>query len=329
MKSKFTKLDKEYQKELIDWIPEKIIDFHTHIGLSKFVGKITISRKKSTFVSSNHQSYENLKQDMEFLLPGKEITFVSFPFPFREVDIQKSNEYTIEKAEYPFILGDIFNPESTLKLLNEKSAKGLKVYYDFVKKDYSKIYIHDFLPDVFLKKLNSLKKVLMLHVPQESLNNEKNIEDIFEICSKYKNIKVVLAHMGRCHDKEDFSKGIEKLKNLSNLFFDTSTVTSKEVFSEALQTLGSKRILYGSDSPFCNPKGDIINVEGIMRAAFITKDVFDWTLPELREWYLKNKPNLTFLLFHQLDGMKKATEDLKLTKLEIEDIFYNNAKELL
>ncbi len=325
----FRKLDRDFQAGILDWIPEKILDFHTHVGLDDYVEELTPARRKESFVSqASSLPYEDLKKDMNLLLPKKKIEYVCFPFPYTEVCIEKANEYVLQ-ADYPFILGDIFNQKDSLKLLNEKTVRGLKVYYDFVKKDYSKINIKDFLPEVFLQELNLLKKTLMLHVPRESLNDEENIKEIYRICKKYKDLKVVLAHMGRCHNAKDFVKGIKDLKNFDNLFVDTSVVSSKEVFFEALNILGFKKILYGSDYPFSAPRGDIFNVKGVMKNAFITEEVFDWTIPELREWYLKGSFDFTFFLYYQIMAMKIACEKVNLKKENIEDIFYNNGVGLL
>lgn len=322
--------DCNYQKTLLDWIPGKIIDVHTHIGLAHHHKKLSKEREVSNMSASEafDQSLSQLHSSFNALLPEKEITFLSFPFPFREVNIQKTNNYVL-KSENPFILGDISNPQDTIELLKKKKVKGLKVYYDFVNKEYNNINISDFLPRIFLEELDYQRKVLMLHVPKRCINDEDNIKEITEISKNFKNVKIILAHMGRCTNIKDFKEALSHIREYPNLFFDTSTISSPEIFTEGIKVFGVKRILYGSDSPYSNTKGKIMDVPGIMKAAFISEKKFPWTIPSLRSWYLENKPPLTFLIYHELEAMRTSCEKLNLKKHELEDIFYNNSKAIL
>jgi hypothetical protein len=324
------KLDKEYQQKILDWIPNEILDFHTHIGISENIGEISEERNRTTFIQdANDHSFEKMTGRFEKLLPGIKMTFVSFPFPFKEIHVEKANEYVLEKANYPFILGNLSNHNQTIELLNSKKVKGLKVYYDQVEKKYDDVVIKDFLPEVFLEKLDSEKKILMLHVPGHCLNDSKNISEISEICKKYKNFKLVLAHMGRCHKGREIVESFEKLGKYENIFLETSTIAMAEVFEESIKILGTEKILYGSDAPYGNPKGNIFDIPGVMRNAFITEEVYPWTLPKLRDWYLENKPPLTFLLYHQLEAMRLACKKLNLRYSDLEKIFLKNGKNLL
>jgi predicted TIM-barrel fold metal-dependent hydrolase len=322
-------LDRNYQEKILDFLPQKIFDLHTHIGLPKHVSELSEERQKTTFASeASSHSFREREDAFKILLPGKKIQYVSFPFCFKEVDIDEANEYVLQK-KYPFILGDLENPENTLELLDKNEVKGLKVYYDFVKKDYKDIRISDFVIDIFLEALEKSEKILMLHVPRSSLNEKENIEDLINICRKFKKTKIILAHMGRCYAKDDLTKSLTFLKNFPNIFMDFSTVSSQKIFTEGFKILGTKRILYGSDSPYSNTKGKIMDVPGIMKNAFITEKEFPWTKPELRKWYLDNKPPLTFLIYHQLEEMRLCSKKLKFSKENLEDIFYKNAAKLL
>lgn len=330
MTLKFNSLDYDYQKQLLDWIPDKIIDVHTHIGLAHHHRKLSKKRQISNMAASEafDQSLNELHTSFKILLPKKDIKFVSFPFPFREVHLEGVNKY-VQRSDFPFVLGSISNPEETIRLLKKRKVKGLKVYYDFVNKDYQEINISDFLPNIFLEELNSQRKVLMLHVPKRCLNDKDNLLEIVGICKNFKNVKIILAHMGRCNNVEDLKQSLIYIQEYSNLYFDTSTISSPEIFIESIKAVGVKRILYGSDSPYSNTKGKIMDVTGIMKAAFISEQVFPWTIPSLRNWYLENKPPLTFLVYHELEAMKLCSEKLKLKNHELRDIFYNNSKAIL
>lgn len=327
---KLNELDLEYQKKILNWIPKRIFDIHNHIGLSSHHKPLSDERKVSCMAASEayNQSRYILEKKFKSLLPGIKVDYVVFPFPFRETHIKKANNYALSCTN-PFILGDLEKPKETLDLLKKSSVRGLKIYYDSLKRDYSKIRILDFLPEIFLDELNKSQKPIMLHVPGSSVNDNENVNELNYVLNKFPKVKIILAHMGRCSTKEELIGASIKLKNLENIFWETSTISSSEVFEEAIKIFGIEKILYGSDSPYAFTKGRIMDVPGEIKNPFITEKRFPWTKPYLRGWYLKNKPPLTFLLYHQLDAMRNAFENLEINTEDLEKVFYGNAINLL
>ncbi|PIU02728.1 MAG: hypothetical protein COT55_01965, partial [Candidatus Diapherotrites archaeon CG09_land_8_20_14_0_10_32_12] len=206
---------------------------------------------------------------------------------------------------------------------------GLKVYHDFIKKDYTKISILDFLPETFLYELNKSFKPVMLHVKISPVDDYKNISELNYIFEKFPKIRIILAHMGGCQTKMDVVNASRKLKQSGNIFLETSTVSSPDVFEEAIIRFGTEHILYGSDSPYTFTKGKIMAAPGEIQNKFITEKRFPWTKRDDRKWYLNNKPELTFLLYHQLDVMGAVFKNLDIKKKDLEKIFYWNAIKVL
>lgn len=326
----FNEIDSRFQMELLPWLPMKIFDFHTHIGLPSHLICPPEGQAKIVAASlATSQSVEQLEEGFRFLFHKKSISYVSFPFVFRGIDIDNTNSY-VYQTEFPIVLANLSNPKSTIELIRTPKVKGLKVYHWFVnKKRYEDITISDMILPEMMDSLNQEKKVLMLHVPGNSISDKLNICQVEYLSRNFPHSSIVLTHMGRCHITEDLRVVLNRINNLENVILEASTVSSPEVFKLALDCLGPRRIVYGSDSPYSNIRGRVMEIPGPMKRAFITPNNYAWTLPDLREWYLKNNPELTFMVYHQIAAMKKAFEDLELSEQDKKDVFFCNAKRLL
>jgi predicted TIM-barrel fold metal-dependent hydrolase len=69
---------------------------------------------------------------------------------------------------------------------------------------------------------------------------------------------IILAHMGGYHHTDD---AIEVCERYENLLLDTSACPYPEKIGEAVRRIGSRRVLFGSDGPGCNPKLELQKIE--------------------------------------------------------------------
>lgn len=322
-------LDKEYRRRFVDWLPDTIFDIHTHVGLPSHHSPISSERMRSVGLSAGQdQPFDVMERDFAEFLPGKKIFYCTFPFSFREINIAEANRYVLAR-EYPLVLADLSDEGQAVELLEIPQVRGLKVYHDFVRKPYSEREIVDFVRPSWMQALHREEKVLMLHVPGRSLNEERNLGQLEHLSNHYPGARIILAHMGFCHCPDDFFSIIPRVKPLKNVVLDTSAVSNPEVFRMAFEELGPKRVLYGSDSPYSSKRWRIMEVPGPMKHAFISADEEPWTLPALRKWYLDNQPPITYLLYHELRALKLASQSAGLSRSEIESVFHDNAFKLM
>ena len=82
---------------------------------------------------------------------------------------------------------------------------------------------------------------------------------VYEAAKMFPEIPFVMVHMGLGSDN---SEALDLLGKLDNLYGDTAWVPMSTTI-EAIRRYGSKKMLFGSDTPidgvdtyFCNPKGD-------------------------------------------------------------------------
>src|SRR5262249_17494655 len=128
-----------------------------------------------------------------------------------------------------------------------------------------------------------------------------------------------LAHAARGFNPHHTIEGIESLRELDNVWFDTSAVTDAGGFEAIIQTMSHKRLLYGSDFPISHLRGRCVAIG----------DCFHWISPQnTRLDHANPKVELGLVGLESLRVLKVAARSLRLSDGQIEDIFYNNGKDL-
>jgi glutamate-1-semialdehyde 2,1-aminomutase len=109
------------------------------------------------------------------------------------------------------------------------------------------------------------------------------------------------------------------LKGLNNVWFDTSAVTEAGAFEAIIETMGHERLLYGTDFHVSHIRGRCVAIG----------DSFHWFYAhdmDSEEKHIKLAPVLIGL--ESIRSLRLACRRLKLSDSQIEDIFYNNARQL-
>ena len=147
-----------------------------------------------------------------------------------------------------------------------------------------------------------------------------NQKVIRSMCEKYPNAKLVLAHAARCFHAPNAAKGLSSLMGLENVWFDSSAICEAEPLFEIINRFGAKRLMWGSDYPVCAIRG---------RAVTVGLD-FIWLQPDtIVGDNLNTKCRLVVVGLESIRALQTACRYANLTKSEVNDIFYNNAKRLL
>jgi predicted TIM-barrel fold metal-dependent hydrolase len=173
--------------------------------------------------------------------------------------------------------------------------------------------------------------MLMLHIPRNGrLGDPVNIAQMLEIEERYPELRVVYAHIGRAYCPEDFGDAFEILKNTKHLMIDFSATTQEEAMYKALEAVGPKRILFGSDLPILRMRmkricegGRYINIVPQGLYGDISGD------PNMREASDKEKGQLSFFMYEELRAFLRAATRIGLKKKQLDQVFYENAKEVI
>ncbi len=259
-KLNYNEYDKKiYETELKNFLPDKIIDLHTHIWKNTFTPQSTPNEgSKWPLMVADEMRAEQLLDSYKVLFPDKEVT----PLCFGDVNynIYENNAYVAQKAKefgFPTLLRTDWTttPEELEKYVSEYNCLGLKPYISNSPSYIppSEIRIFDYLPYEHLEIANKHGWIIMLHIPRSKrLRDEVNLAQLMEIERKYPNIKLVVAHIGRAYSMEDIGDAFDVIKNTENMMFDFTANLSDDAIKACIETVGVKRLMFGSDLPIAS-----------------------------------------------------------------------------
>ena len=108
---------------------------------------------------------------------------------------------------------------------------------------------------------------------------------------------------------------------MKNVWFDTSAVTEAGAFEAIVDTFGYQRLIWGSDYPISHFRGRCVAIG----------DEFLWLYEDTLDWKtisgVEIRPYLIGL--ESLRALKQAAQRLRLSDSQIEDLFYNNSRQML
>lgn len=329
-----------YEKRLKDFLPKRIIDFHTHVWLKEFRKNEELKPRGQNWplLVAEQNSFEELKLTYELMFPDMQIMPMIFGWPETDVILDMTNKYSSEvsiKEHLPALI--VSTPEWDKTELQQRVTDGkfigLKPYLSWAPKEIpsNQITIYDFLPKFHLEVANNKGWIILLHIPRsERLKDPINLTQLLELEENYPNIKLVIAHIGRAYCLQDVGNSMKVLSKTKRMFFDFSGNTNASVMQMALEVFGPKRLLFGSDLPIVRMRmrricenGTYINLVPPGLYGDIKND------PHMREVSESDAEQLSFFMYESVGAFLEAASNLGLTAKDIEDVFFNNAKEIL
>jgi hypothetical protein len=319
---------KIFIEEFEDFLPSKILDFHLHVF------------PKNTIVDGTHFScaghpilkydLDDLSQDLHEMYPGRETSAVCFGFPEVTYDMEHNNQYLAEQCDhkrfFPLRLFDPLNdtPEKLHEDLQSKKYLGLKPYLDYVRKpNLNDVEIIEMLPDWAMEIVNEYGLLVMLHIPRKGrLADPLNQKQLINLCSRYPNAKIILAHIGRAYYLQCIEGHLEPIKHLPNLYYDLAMLNHWEVLEYFFREAPHDKMLYGTDIPLALAPGKSVEINN--QYTYVTP--VPWKLSISDE---HKKLTFTSFLYEELRSIKKAVERLNLDKSFTEKLFYTNGAMLL
>jgi len=321
-----------FQENLKDFLPDRIIDIHSHTADSKILKP---NAPPPDFwaerVCPNGMSLPSLLESYILMFPGKYIRPVIFSLPSKRFDLEKGNAYVAEQARKFSLLPLILTKPEWSATELEKRVKeggfiGIKPYPIMAKdKPIEKVEIFDFLPRSHLELADEKRWLVILHIPRPGrLDDPVNVQQLLDIDENYPHANVVVAHVGRSYCPGQGEKGLRMLQDTQNLLFDISANTNQAIFERLIETVRIERILFGSDMPITAMHAKRIcedhNYVNIILDA-------DWEDSHTRPATPEDK--VTFFLYEEISAFKRAAEKKGLSRKEIEKVFFLNAQRIL
>lgn len=319
--------DAERMADLVDWLPENIIDAHAHCNLAEHVLEISpeiYNHPISTFPSfSLEESYAVIAK----LYPGKKVSTLRFPNAWRGIDHRAANEYLLSNTrenDRVAIYGIPTDEEYTLRMMAREGFVALKCYPAFLKPVAESIYQY-FTPRI-LEEAEKRGIPIILHLPR--LITECT-DDLVNLLNDFPDLTVVLAHLGLpLIPAHGLDVAYREIAKYGQVFMDTSIVPSAEVVRIAIAEFGPDRILYGSDEPL-----NLIRAKAYEHPSlgqrFATEYPYHWARPKEQAIYGHLANGAVSLHWQTIEAIRTAMEGLFPTDA-LEDakrkVFYGNAK---
>ena len=308
------------------WLPDKIIDCHSHCNLSEHVESMEEKIYKhigSTFPSFTLEESQSLKK---LFFPGKTVRSLRFAQTFRGINHRKANQYLLENSDPEdriALFGLPEDEEYTINLLNNPRVSALKMYPSYVEPTATKIY--EFFKPEILEEAQTLGIPIILHLPKVITESK---EDLKQVLKDFPNLKISIAHLGSLKllisGLEDVFKEFAKYANIS---LDTALNPSSEVVELALRIFGENRIMFGSDEPLYLIRSQVF-VHPQKGQWLITEYPYHWADQEDRRLYSYLAEGVIHSHWLSMNAIRSAVDTFMVSDRERmkEKIFYENAR---
>jgi predicted TIM-barrel fold metal-dependent hydrolase len=330
-----------YTETLRDFLPEKMIDAHTHVWKAEHQHHDSSAYTRVVSWPSRvakDSPVEELVEGYQLLFPGKTVTPLMFSSIYDGDDMPAMNAYVSQcaaKNGFPALIyaHPTWSGAELEKGIKKGKFLGAKVYLNLAPSyiPQKEIRIFDFLPPYQLDVLNRNRWVVMLHIPRDGrLGDPVNLAQMLEIEKNWPGVRVIIAHVGRSYCDEDIGNAFETLKVTKNMVFDFSANTHDRSFEGALRAFGPERCLFGSDMPITRMRmrrvcegGHYINIvpRGLYGDVSADRNMREVDAPEADQ--------LTFFMYEEIKAIKRAVERVGLGRSDVEAVFYRNARRFL
>jgi hypothetical protein len=347
-RKRYDEIDLPYYKEIIaPVLPEEVLDFHAHIwrldawlaknkdgadsGANVASASVTNDKHAKYMVTQANYTVEQIIEDSSRIFPDRPYSAVVFGQPTPAVDIGLTNEYVYNSAKnhknlYPLIVtGKGMLPADQLKQqLMDCGFMGYKVFLNWVGNDYGHVTVEDMLGKPEMEIANEYSLIVLLHVPRSKRLADPEIQrGIQFLAGQYPQSRIVLAHCGRCYLPDEMKLAIGSIKNLENVYMDTSMVMDSQVMQMVLETIDSKRVLFATDFPVAVMRG---------RRVYVMDHWVDLVTTGYEDSDFRVASDgirASYMAYEIVNAIRRGAEMAGLSQKELKDIFYNNGMNLL
>ena len=344
----FKEEDQQFlEREILPFLPDRIIDAHAHLFCHEHypdgVPRAGLETTPPRLGLAEFAHYS------EWLHPGGRVVGGLFFGLVFLGDRQANNEFIsaelqgdsplAAKSRGQMIISPDMDAETILDEVRRLGMTGLKCYHTMAPlnprlgtpESGAGSYtagdptwtapIEAYLPEEHVAAANTLGLTITLHMVRDrALADPVNQTAIRRYCESYPNMRLILAHAARGFNPWHTIEGIESLRGLDNVWFDTSAVTEAGAFEAIVETMGHEKLMYGTDFHVSHTRGRCIAIG----------DSFHWLYADemdVEEKHISLKPVLIGL--ESLRSIRLACDRLKLSERQVDDIFYGNAAALM
>lgn len=315
-----------WEEDLDSFVPKRIFDAHIHLWDPRHLPPGDPSR--AIFAAADMRKTEKWNATM---FPGRRIDYLILGTPAVGIDVKRHNAFMArELGPYPNSrMNRLVTPQCRVEDIRTDVLKhgfiGLKPYRIFsVTGDENQCRIHEFLTHPQMELANEMGLWVTMHLSRHhGAADAANLRDLKEYTTqRYPKIRWILAHCARSFTYWGIQQGVDRLRDLPNIWYDSSAVSDVMAHYTLFKKERHHRILYGSDNLAANAFHGRYVPMGRFWYQFGTPEY-----AKKRNIHTDARPILA--IYDQLLAMKHAAELAGLTRGQVEDIFNNNARAAL
>lgn len=315
-----------YRSELARFVPPDVFDAHAHLYTVRGLNlDVEMSDEDAAAAQGIDAFHQNLASWMGDDYP-RDGLFFAMPLSNR-IDVAGENRFVAaevdgrEGSRALMLIRPTDDPARVEAELLGSGFRGFKAYHMFAQAaDTYEAGIGDFLPDWAWELADRHELAIMLHmVRRRALSDPGNQRYLREHCERYPRVKLILAHAARGFCAQHTIAGIESLRGLGNVYFDTSAVCESGALEAILRTFGPSRLMFGTDWPVCAVRGRCVSVG----------DGFFWMYEHTVDFSSSLFCRPTLIGIESLLALRQAARTRSLTDREVEQIFCETARRVL
>lgn len=319
------------ERELKSFLPDRTFDAHAHLHELSHYGQpgdeFAASHMKCLGNAPDPLDLAAYREHMKWLAPDSRANGLFIPTALMGEPETINSFVAAEVAGEPDCFAEMairpdMDPEYVREQVRRHKFAGLKPYHvHAAAKPTWEADIESYLPEPLVRIAHEERLCITLHmVKLRAIADPGNQQTIRRYCETYPNIKLILAHAARGFNPHHTVEGIGALRGLPNVWCDTAAVTDCGAFEAIVRTLGHERLLFGTDFFISHLRGRCVAVADSF--VWLYEDTVDWSSSA----YADVRP--TLIGIESLRCLKLAAINLGLSDSQIEDVFYNNARNL-
>lgn len=318
-----------FQKELNSFVPDKVLDAHTHIWSRAISGSDVPDGYRPL---DDELTIDVWHERMNSLFPHRLQGGLIIPGVLNGTlgNLEKQNAFVSREALSDDLCRPsmFVTPEMDIDYVRQEvkrlNVAGLKCYhYASTKQPTWDSDIPDFLSEDLVRVAHEEELCITLHmVKPRAVADPSNQYWIRKYCEKYPNMKMILAHAARSFNPIHAMEGLNNLRGIPNLWCDMAAVTEVGACEAIIEILGHDRLLWGSDFPVSHIRSRCVSIG----------DTFAWIYPEdlIHQQHLTDI-STSFILngLESLRILKQAVWHRRLNTNQTEDIFFRNLSKII
>ncbi len=316
----WTDADAQLARQLQPRLPKRAFDFHAHLyrvaDFNQFTHPLCATGPAVA-------GLDEWRPHVSRQLPGAELTGgLFFPMPLANVTLSAANQFLIDQIQRApghrglLLIKATTKPKEVADELGHPQVTGFKVYHVYGSPPPPpQLPPAAFLPEWIWEFAHDRGWFIMLHLVRDTaLADPDNQRYVRAHCRQYPNAKLVLAHAGRGFHGAHTVNAVAALRDIDNLYFDTSAICEAAPLAAIIRECGPRRLLWGSDFPITEQRGRCVT----LGTGFV------WIAPDERA--IAGQPALVGL--ESLRALFEAADQTGLSDDDLGDIFCGNAGRL-